>query len=638
MKTARGTLDLRQFAGTIWYFTGLLRPHGWVLSAALAATLVNILLSIAAPWPVQVVLDHVLLGKKPKPWMQAVVRKIEHAGRRGEANPAAPSPPAEYRKLTVVPLDGGRVALLWAACGSVVLIAVFSGLSDYGATLLEANTAQKIGNALRRRLFKHMQTLSLRFHERNRTGDLLLRLTGDISMVRDMLVESMFDLASAALLTVGLLAVMLRLSPLLTAVALAALPIVAGVSMVISIQLRSAVRKAREKEGDLISVAGEVLASIALVQAFTREEAEKERFSRLGRSSLRAGLRMVKLESRLARTVQIVTAVGTCGILYFGVHEVAGGRLTPGTLVVFMSYFNNLLKPVRSASKTAAKMAKASGCAERIRAVLATQPEVRDRPGAIEAPPIAGRVTFDDVSFAYGSTGWTVSDIRLEIPAGQRVALVGPTGAGKSTLIKLLLRFYDVGRGAVRIDGLDVRGLTLESLRRQVSVVPQETVLFGTTVGENIAMGRDGATLADAQAAARLLELDEWIRSLPEGYDTRVGERGVALSGGQRQLIALARALLRNGRILIFDEPTTGLDNATEQRVRVALRRAMAERTTLIISHRPRPLADVDRVVVVQAGRIVQDGPAESLLAESGLFRELFLPTEPGAGVLEGVR
>ena len=678
LKTARGTLDLRQFAGTLWYFLKCLRGHGLALSAALLATMVTVLLNLASPWPVQVVLDHVILGRKPKPWLRTVVHRVEHTGQRwfgdgpaapansaapangtspdaggfparpdaphataegaGGASPAGPDRKVHDRKetsatVTAAPRDGPSPAapatpeakmLLLCACAAVVLIAGLIGIADYFGETLMASTAQRIGNQLRRRVFKHLQTLSLRFHEQSRTGDLLLRLTGDVSMVRDMLVESLFDLLTAALMVVGLLIVMFRLTPTLTLVGLATIPCVLAVSMAVSIKLRAAVRKAREKEGDLISVAGEVLAGMALVQAFTREEEEKERFSRLGRSSLRAGLKMAKLEGQLARTVQFITAVGTCGILYLGVGEVQAGRLTPGTLVVFMAYFNNLLKPIRQMSKIAGKMAKSSSCAERIREVLETQPDIRDLPGASAAPAFDGRVTFEDVSFGYGKNSAALQHIQLDILPGQRVAIVGPTGAGKSTLMKLLLRFYDVHRGAVKIDGKDIRGFTLESLRQQISIVQQETVLFGTTIAENIAMGRAGATVADVRAAAAALDIDSWIRSLPHGYETRVGERGTTLSGGQRQLIALARAMLRDGRILIFDEPTTGLDGMTEARIRAALRRAMQGRTTLIISHGLRPLADVDRIVVLRAGRIVQEGTPEQLLARDGLFRELF--------------
>lgn len=632
IKTARGTLDLRQFGATLAYFVGMLRGHVGVLTLAFLANLLTIALTLASPWPVKVVLDHVILDHKPPAKLRSVVKFIEHRidGKTGASN--------ENRGDTgsnALPTSGqhgmteGRRALLLLSCAAVVAIAVMIGLTDYVSQLLLANTAHKVGNDLRRRLFKHMQMLSISFHERSRTGDLLLRLTGDVSMVRDMLVESIFDLAEACLLTLGYLFVMFTIAPRLAWISVMAIPLVIVVSMLMSMKLRSAVKKAREKEGDLISVAGEVLAGISLVQAFTREQDEKERFSRLGRSSLRAGLKTVRLESKLARTVQIITAVGTCGILYYGVGEVTAGVLTPGTLVVFMSYFNGLLKPVRAMSKITSRMAKSSSCAERIRDVLQTRPEIEDSPTARAAPAFEGRITYDQVNFSYRAGGRVLNDIQLDILPGQRVALVGPTGAGKSTLVKLLLRFSDPSTGAVRIDGHDLRELTLESLRRQISVVQQETILFGTTIAENIAMGRSGATIDDVRQAAAAIGIDQWLSSLPGGYDTRVGERGVTLSGGQRQLIALARAALRNGRILIFDEPTTGLDAQTEARFRFALRRTMQDRTTIIISHRPRPLADVDRIVVVEDGRIVQDCPACEVRSGPGPFQDLFADARP---------
>ncbi|OWY66918.1 hypothetical protein B7486_34275 [cyanobacterium TDX16] len=595
IKTARGVLDLRQFVGTLAYFSGMLRAHAWVLSIAAVATTAATLMALAAPWPVKVVLDQIILGHPAKGWLEHALNWL-----------------------------GWHENLLVVCAAAVVVIAVLQGLFEYASELLQASTAHRISNTLRRRLFKHLQTLSLGFHERNRTGDLLLRLTGDITMVRELLVESMFDLAAAALTVAGLLIVMARMAPTLTLVSLMTIPAVALLSMVMSIRLRSVVRKAREKEGDLISIAGEVLSSMALVQAFTREEAEKERFSRLGRSALRAGLKSVRIQSRLNRSVQFVTAVGTCAILYFGVQEVTAGRMTPGTLIVFMAYFNSLLKPIRQVARIAAKIAKASSCADRVRSVLDTEPEIRDRADAVPAPAFTGRITYDNLAFGYARGTKTLSDIYLDILPGQRVALVGPTGAGKSTLLKLLLRFYDPTSGAVRIDGRDIREFTLESLRRQISVVQQETILFGTTIEENIAMGRAGATLDDVRAAAAALDLDDWLSSLPKGYKTPVGERGITLSGGQRQLIALARAILRGGRILIFDEPTTGLDGQTEMRIRAALRRAMRDRTTILISHGARPLADVDRIVVMSEGRIVQSGQAQDLVQTAGVYRDLF--------------
>lgn len=595
IKTARGVLDLREFARTLAFFGATLRKHTGVLVIATVATLLGAAMTIAAPWPVQVVLDNIILNKPPKHWIQGCVNWL-----------------------------GAPQNVLLGACAAVVLIAVLQGTFEYVSELLQAGTAHKITNTLRRQLFKHMQMLSLRFHERNRTGDLLLRLTGDITMLRELLIESLFDLIAAGITVVALLAFMFAMAPKLALISLATIPLVVLVTLLLTVKLRTAVKKAREKEGDLISIAGEVLGAIALVQAFTREEEEKERFSRLSRSTLRAGLKTVKLRSRLTRTVHIVTAIGTCGILYYGVEEVRSGRMTPGTLIVFISYFNSLLKPIRMAARTAGRMAKASSCADRVREVLQTMPEISDAPDAVEAPRFEGRIAFDNVEFAYNKQANTLHQIKLDILRGQRVALVGPTGAGKSTLVKLLLRFYDPSAGSVRFDDHDIREFTVESLRRQISVVQQETVLFGTTIGENIAMGRVGAAFDDVRAAAASLGIDDWIQSLPQGYDTKVGERGFTLSGGQRQLISLARAALRDGRILIFDEPTTGLDARTEARVRTALERAMKDRTTILISHGLRPLAAVDRVVVVQGGRIEQLGSPEELMRAQGLYRDLF--------------
>jgi ABC-type multidrug transport system fused ATPase/permease subunit len=487
-----------------------------------------------------------------------------------------------------------------------------------------AQTGQRVIGRIRHELFGHLQTLSPAVFERRRTGDLLMRLTGDIQMLRQMLVDALTTLGQSVLLIAAMIVVMFWLNPTLALLGMATVPLMAWTSWRISRQIRRATDEMREKESIVATIAHDVLGAMPIVQAFNREPIEQQRFSRQNRSTVRAGVRTTKLESKLYRTLSLASAVGLCAILYMGVRAVLTGNMTAGDLLVFISYLRGLNKPLRSLSKLSGQVAKATACGQRVAEIFAIPAQVRDRSDARALSDARGTIEFDRVGFSYEPGIPALTDISLRVAPGERIAIVGQTGAGKSTLIKLLLRFYDAQTGCVRIDGTDVRDLTIESLRRQIGWVHQDTILFGMTVAENIALGRADAEPELIRAVARRVQADEFIRALPNGYDAVLGQGGLTLSGGQRQRLALARALLRAPAILLLDEPATGLDALTRQLVEQAWMSPENRATTLVLCHRLHAMERFDRIVMLSGGRIAECGRHSELLTAHGLYAEMF--------------
>jgi subfamily B ATP-binding cassette protein MsbA len=476
---------------------------------------------------------------------------------------------------------------------------------------------------LRRTLYAHIQRLSLSFHDSSQTGDLISRVTSDIDSVQSFVTSGLLSVLIDLLTLIGMIAIMFYMNWQFTLIALSIAPVLFLVVFRYTRLIRKSSREVRKKEGQIASTVQEVLSSIRVVKAFAREDYEQRRLEEESLESVEIALRARALKSRLSPLVEIIVGIGTSLVLWYGARMVLSGALAAGSLIVFISYLGKMYKPMQDLSKMTDTYAKASVAYERIQEVLQSEREVKDLPGARRAPQLKGDIEFDHVTFGYEPNQPILKHISFKIEAGTVAALVGPTGAGKSTIISLIPRFYDPDSGTVKIDGRDVRQYRQKSIRDQVSFVLQETVLFHATVWRNIAYGKPDASREEILRASQLANAHEFIEKMPEGYDTMIGERGVTLSGGQRQRIAIARAVIRNSPILILDEPSSGLDAASEQLVFEALDRLMSGKTSIVIAHRLATIQRADKIYVVKDGTIVESGTHADLLKENGLYAEL---------------
>ena len=564
------------------------------LTLAFAATIGYMLLRLVEPWPLKLVLDNVLLGK-------GLPRSLGFLHRWADT-------PNELLNVFVA---------------AIVLVAVLSGFLYYWQNVLSAYVGQKVVSGIRVDLFRHLQHLDFSFHDRRHTGDLLVRLVADIRLLRDALVKIPLDLSENSLLMIGMAIVMLVMDWQLALISFTALPLLFLLMRRFRSPMRAAIRKQRRQEGDLATAISESLGAIRVVQGFGLEDEEVQRVGGYDRKSLGQGLKAARLEARMRWASELAVGAITAVVVAVAARRIMSGALSPGDLVVFVSYLRTFARPLRRVSRTTETMTRTITAGERILEVFDVVPNVRDMPGAIAAPPFAGEVRFEGVGLRHGRMPWVLRHVNLVVHPGERIGIVGPTGAGKSSLVSLVPRFYDATEGRVCIDGHDVRSLTLASLRSQVSFVFQEPVLFSMSIRENIGAGRMGATPEEIEAAARSAGIHSVIAELPEGYDTVPGERGGTLSGGQRQCVAIARAILRDAPIVVLDEPTTGLDQRSAALVTAALQALMRGRTVLMISHELHRLRDADRIVVFENGRLVQEGRYAEMSLRDGLFRDL---------------
>ena len=569
----------------------LLRPYWGLGVIALAAMLVESAADLLEPWPLKVVLDYVLGSKTPPAWLAPWT--VDHSARAG---------------------------LLQAAVAAVMVIAVVNAVSSYTEKYFSTSIGKRVGYDLRHALYHHVQRLSLTFYDGRQTGDLIVRLTADIDAVEDFITNAVLGMVLDVITLVGMLVVMFVLDWRFSLIGLSIAPALFLLVYRYMRRIKATSREVKKHESALASVVQESISSARIVKAFAREDFEESRLDRQSLASVDAALRARRIKARLSPLVDLVIAAGTCAVLYAGAHFVFTGRITPGGLVVYVLYLGKMYKPIKDLSKTADTISKAAVAFERIDELLAIEHQVADRPGAKPAPRFEGRLAMDQVSFGYVPGRLVLRDVSLSIEPRQRVALVGETGGGKSTLIALIARLYDVGGGAVRIDGEDVRSYTLQSLREQVSFVLQDPVLFRTTIAQNIAYGRPDATFEDIRRASRLAHAEEFITRLPEGYDTVIGERGETLSGGQRQRIAIARAIIRDTPILLLDEPSSALDSESEELVFDGLERLMEGRTSITIAHRLATVRSADVIFVLHGGVVVETGTHDELLARNGRY------------------
>ena len=562
----------------------------------MVAVLGETLTDLLEPWPLKIVFDHVLGSKKMPHWLDSLVAYLGH----------------------------DKIAILEFAALAVIGIAAVGSISTYFEKYLTTSVGQWVMHDLRRTLYHHIQRLSLTYHDHKKTGDLISTVTSDIDAIQDFISSVLLGMVVNTLTLVGMLAVMFYLNWRFTLIALSVAPVLFVVVYSFTRRIKQASRAVRKKEGEVVSVVAEVLSSIRVVKAFSREDYEQERFERQSLESVETALRARSLKAKLAPIVEVLVAVGTSLVLWYGVHLVLRGEMTTGSLLVFIMYLGKMYKPMRELSKMTDTLSKTVVGYERIQEVLETERDVRNIRGARPAPNFKGAISFSHVNFNYAKDDRILQDVDFKIEPGQIAAFVGPTGAGKTTIASLIARFYDPVSGQVTIDGQDIRQYKLKSLRRQISFVLQETLLFHAPVWQNIAYGRPEASREEIIRAAKLASADEFIVRMPEGYDTMVGERGVTLSGGQRQRIAIARAIIREAPILILDEPSSGLDAASEEVVFEALAKLMEGKTAIVIAHRLATVRRADIIFVLDRGKIVERGTHDELLARGGLYSELY--------------
>ena len=510
----------------------------------------------------------------------------------------------------------------------VVVIFVAAGLANWGMTYVETYMTGWVGERiladLRNRLFAHLQQLSLGFYERNRAGVIISRLTNDVEAIDQLVTDGVTSLVQNSLTLLGTAIILFVLDWRLALATCAVLPLMSVATALFRTRSAQAYGQVRERLGLVTATLAEDIAGMRVVQAFNREQPAFENFRQVAQRYREANMRTVVLNGFYFPTVDLLSTAALAIVLAYGGHLYFGHSLSLGTLFAFMLYVNNFFDPVQQLSQLYNTFLSATAALDKIMGVLDEQPQVIDRPGARDLPHIAGRVHFDNVRFTYGRGDEVLHGIDLDIPAGTTVALVGHTGAGKSTIAKLLARFYEPTHGRITIDGVDLNDVTQASLRRQLGVVPQEGFLFAGTVAENIAFGKPDATPDEIVRAAQTVGAHEFILRLEDGYETQLGERGSRLSLGQRQLVAFARALLANPRVLILDEATSSVDIGTERRIEEALQILLADRTAFIIAHRLSTIRDADLIVVLEHGRVVEQGSHDELLAQRGLYTSLY--------------
>ena len=579
-----------------WWALGYLRQEWRALVVGSTFMVARAGVLLAVPWPLKFIIDNVIFQRRLSHGLVGIL----------------PDPIVH------------RMLLLDLMALAIVALGVSNGLLGYFGNRVFLDTGQRVVFRIRFDLFSHLQRLSLPFHRKNRGGEVMTRLTGDVNQLQDFVAAIGIDILPNALTVMGMAAVMMAIEPRFALIALIAAPMLVFIARSYTSRVREALRKVRRHEGMLAGVTQEILGAIQVVQAFGREEHEDRRFAEHAGESLNASLEANAVQARSGPTMNMAVAVATGLLSWYGAVCVMRGVLSPGDLLIFLAYLRGMASPARQIAKTGRVIGRAVVAFERIGEYRAERPSIIDPPHAQTPRSRVWLVEFRQVNFAYRPDQPVLHDISFNLEVGRTAALVGATGSGKSTIASLIPRFYDPTGGMISINGVDLRALPLDYVRREVALVLQEPMLFQASIWENIAYGREGAGRDEAIDAARAVGVEEIIARLPDGFDTVVNERGQSLSGGQRQCVSIARAMLRDARIVILDEPSSSLDPYSEKQIMGALARLADQRAALVIAHRLTTVMNADEILVLDRGRIVERGAHDGLLDTGGIYASLW--------------